>query len=152
MTTVCNNQQFQITFEEHLKNSDLKSEEIQRTSQEMTMMQQKSKQISLSSSSSSDIKNAQANSAYLSSNDDFPLTLWDALKKHCEISSVYDLLDPEHPFPKGVSQKDVLQKQPKFKKPTIMPYVKIRDLNNSENEPKKNKAKKAIEIGISFDF
>lgn len=152
MTTSCNNQQFQTTFEEHSKNSDLKSEETHGISQEMTMMQQKSEQTSLSGSSSSDTNSTQADSTTLSSDDDFPLTLWDTLKKRCETSSVYDLLDPEHPFPYGTSPEDVLQKQPKFKKPSIMPYVKIRDLNNSENEPMKNKAKKAIEIGISFDF
>lgn len=84
-------------------------------------------------------------SAATSADED--LTYWSWLKN--QESSVWDLLSGD-PLA-GVDPADVLCK-PKPKKPSIMPYVSITDLNNSDDAPYENKPKPAIEVGLKFEF
>ena len=51
----------------------------------------------------------------------------------------------------GIDPSKVLTKQ-KPKKPNMMPYININDLNNSKDDLFVNKPKPAIEIGITFGF
>ena len=39
-----------------------------------------------------------------------------------------------------------------IEKPTMMPYASIVDLNNSKDAPYENRPKKAIEVGLKFEF
>lgn len=67
-----------------------------------------------------------------------------------ETSSVYDLIDQDDLL-NGVDPDSILVKH-KPQKPSILPYAKINDLNNSKNEPNVNKPKGAVEIGLKIEF
>lgn len=88
----------------------------------------------------------ETSSQTLSSSDE-DLTYWAWLQK--QETSVWDLLSGD-PLA-GVDPSEVLCK-PKPKKPSIMPYVGITDLNNSDDAPYENKPKPAVEIGLKFEF
>ena len=84
-------------------------------------------------------------SAATSADEDLTYMSW--LKN--QDTSVWDLLSGD-PL-EGVDPANVLCK-PKPKKPSIMPYVSITDLNNSDDSPYENKPKPAIEVGIQISF
>lgn len=84
-------------------------------------------------------------SAVTSADED--LTYWSWLKN--QESSVWDLLSGD-PLG-GVDPTNVLLK-PKAKKPSILPHVGIRDLNNAEDKPLENKPKLAVEVGLDIEF
>ena len=111
----------------------------------MTMMQYYTRQMFLSSSSMKDMKDMEILSAAASADED--LTYWSWLKN--QESSVWDLLSGD-PLG-GVDPADVLCNQ-KHKKSSIMPYVSITDLNNSDDSPYENKPKPAVEVGIQISF
>ena len=149
-TQPCNNQQFQKVSLECSEISEEKFSGTHGTSQEMTTMQQRSEQTSLSDSSKTDIQSeprSQDACDNLSSELDEPLTYWDVLKS--QTSSVWDLLSGD-PLG-GIDPSQVLCK-PKPKKPNPRPWIAFNDLNNSDDAPYENKPKPAIEIGIAFDF
>lgn len=166
-TQSCNNQQFQKVSLECSEISEEKQLETRGISQEMTTMQSKSEQTSLSSSSKTDTESEQRSVDACDEDPDFiltgrkkaeekhtaeedadePLTYWDALKS--QTSSVWDLLSGD-PLG-GVDPSQVLCK-PKPKKPNPGPWIAFNDLNNSDDAPYENKPKPAIEIGIAFDF
>ena len=64
-------------------------------------------------------------------------------------SSVWDLLSGD-PL-RGVDPANVLLK-PKAERPSILPYIGIRDLNNTEDKPLENKPKLAVEVGLDIEF
>ena len=64
-------------------------------------------------------------------------------------SSVWDLLSGD-PLG-GVDSADALLK-PKAEKPSILPHIGIRDLNNTEDKPLENKPKLAVEVGLDIEF
>ena len=92
-----------------------------------------------------DMKDMEILSAAASADEDLTYQSW--LKN--QESSVWDLLSGD-PLG-GVDPADVLCNQ-KHKKPSIMPYVSITDLNNSDDSPYDNKPKPAIEVGIQISF
>ena len=92
-----------------------------------------------------DMKDMEILSAAASADED--LTYWSWLKN--QESSVWDLLSGD---PLGeVDPADVLCNQ-KHKKSSIMPYVSITDLNNSDDSLYENKPKPAVEVGIQISF
>ena len=84
-------------------------------------------------------------SAATSADED--LTYWSWLNS--QESSVWDLLSGD-PL-EGVDPTNVLLK-PKAKKPSVLPHVGIRDLNNTEDKPLENKPKLAVEVGVEILF
>lgn len=84
-------------------------------------------------------------SAATSADED--LTYWSWLNS--QESSVWDLLSGD-PLSR-VDPADVLCK-PKPKKPSILPHIGIRDLNNTEDKPLENKPKLAVEVGLDIEF
>lgn len=84
-------------------------------------------------------------SAATSADED--LTYWYWLNR--QESSVWDLLSGD-PLG-GVDPANVLLKQ-KAEKPSILPHVGIRDLNNTEDKPLENKPKLAVEVGLDIEF
>ena len=81
------------------------------------------------------------------SNNGEDLTYWAWLNS--QESSVWDLLSGD-PLG-GVDPTNVLLK-PKAEKPSILPHVGIRDLNNTEDKPLENKPKLAVEVGLNIEF
>lgn len=164
-TQICNNQQFQKVSLECSEISEEKQLETYRISQEMTMMQLKSEQTSLSISSKIDIESQQRSVDACDEDPDFsltcrkkaeekqtaeedvdePLTYWDVLKS--QTSSVWDLLSGD-PLG-GVDPSQALCKP---KKPNPRPWIAFNDLNNSNDAPYENKPKPAIEIGLKLEF
>ena len=84
-------------------------------------------------------------SAATSADEDLTYMSW--LKN--QDASVWDLLSGGHLG--GIDPANVLCK-PKHKKPSIMPYVSITDLNNSDGSLHDNKPKPAIEVGVEVLF
>ena len=84
-------------------------------------------------------------SAATSADED--LTYWSWLNS--QESSVWDLLSGD-PLG-GVDPTNVLLK-PKVEKPSILPHIGIRDLNNTEDRPLENKPKIAVEVGLDIEF
>ena len=84
-------------------------------------------------------------SAVTSADED--LTYWSWLNS--QESSVWDLLSGD-PLG-GVDPTSVLLK-PKAEKPSILPHIGIRDLNNTEDKPLENKPKLAVEVGLDISF
>lgn len=78
---------------------------------------------------------------------DEDLTYWSWLNS--QESSVWDLLSGD-PL-SGVDPSNVLLKQ-KTEKPSILPHIGIRDLNNTEDKPLENKPKLAVEVGVEILF
>lgn len=78
---------------------------------------------------------------------DEDLTYWSWLNS--QESSVWDLLSGD-PL-SGVDPSNVLLK-PKSEKPSILPHIGIRDLNNTEDKPLENKPKLAVEVGLDIEF
>lgn len=131
------------------------------------MTQLKSEQTNLSSSSKIDTENNQRSVDACDEDPDFILTgrkkveekqtteedadeyptYLDMLKR--QTSSDWDLLSGD-PLG-GIDPSQVLCK-PKPKKPNPRLWIAHNDLNNSDDDPYKNKPKSAIEIGIAFDF
>lgn len=73
------------------------------------------------------------------------MSFLDALQE----SSVFDLISSVYDADENcISGLQEIKPQ----MPSIMPYAKVHDLNNSKEEPYVNKPKPGIEIGITFDF
>ena len=84
-------------------------------------------------------------SAATSADEDLTYQSW----LNSQESSVWDLLSGD-PLG-GVDPTNVLLK-PKVEKPSIMPYISITDLNNSDDAPYENKPKPAVEVGLNISF
>ena len=84
-------------------------------------------------------------SAATSADEDLTYMSWISKQE----SSVWDLLSGD-PLG-GVDPADVLCK-PRSKKPSILPHIGIRDLNNTEDMPLENKPKLAVEVGVEVLF
>ena len=84
-------------------------------------------------------------SAATSADED--LTYWSWLNS--QESSVWDLLSGD-PLG-GVDPTNALIK-PKVEKPSILPHIGIRDLNNTEDRPLENRPKLAVEVGLDIEF
>ena len=88
----------------------------------------------------------ETSSQTLSSSDE-DLTYWAWLQN--QETSVWDLLSGD-PLA-GVDPSEVLAK-PKVEKPSILPHIGMRDLNNTEDKPLENKPKIAVEVGLNISF
>ena len=84
-------------------------------------------------------------SAVTSADEDLTYQSWLSKQEF----SVWDLLSGD-PF-EDIDPADVLCK-PKPKKPSIMPYIGITDLNNSDDDLYENKPMPAVEVGLNINF
>lgn len=94
----------------------------------------------------------------MSVDNDEDLTLWGYYKK--QDNSDLSLLYPELPKDYFRDKGDVFEKRKnpiekvidEYNNLPIKPYIKKRDLNNTDDAPGENKPVDAYEIGIRIDF